>query len=227
VRPHFLLLLSCLTLLGCDHLPGRPGPEPEVPRPDQVLDFPTLYSQNCSGCHGPNGKNGSSYPLSNPTYQALVDEQHLHDVTANGIQGKLMPAFAASAGGSLTDAQIDVLVKGMRAAWYKPDALAGATPPPYQAAKQGDATHGAAVYTTYCSSCHGAPGQAAKAKAGSITEPAFVGLVSDQMLRTVILAGRPDIGQPDWRNDQPGHPMSDQEVSDVVAWLRNGKGAQQ
>lgn len=232
MRSHFLLLSVSLTLLGCGQLPGHPKPGPEVPRPDQVLDFHALYNENCSGCHGPEGKNGSSYPLSNPVYQALVDEQHLRDVTAKGVPGKLMPAFAASAGGTLTDQQIDVLVKGMRAAWYKPDALAGANPPPYQAAKQGDAAHGAAVYTTYCAACHGtpgnaSPGQSANAKAGSITDPAFLGLVSDQLLRTVIIAGRPDVGQPDWRNDQPGHPMSDQEVTDVVAWLKNGKGAQQ
>jgi cytochrome c oxidase cbb3-type subunit 3/ubiquinol-cytochrome c reductase cytochrome c subunit len=191
------------------------------------MDFPTLYSQNCSGCHGAEGKNGPAYPLSTPVYQALVDEQQLRQVIINGRPGTLMPAFAASAGGTLTDPQIDVLVKGMRAAWYKPDALALVDHPPYQAVKQGDATHGAAVYTTYCASCHGVVGQSAKAKAGSITNTAFLGLVSDQMLRTVIIAGRPDIGQPDWRSDQPAHPMSDQEVTDVVAWLKNGKGAQQ
>ena len=82
-----------------------------------------------------------------------------------------------------------------------------------------DAARGQQVYATYCARCHGAAGQPGKSKAGSITEPAFLALVSDQMLRTVVIAGRPDIGQPDWRNDMPGHPMSDQEVTDVVGWL--------
>ena len=41
-----------LVLAGCDSAPGRPKPGPEVPRPEAVLDFPTLYRQNCSGCHG-------------------------------------------------------------------------------------------------------------------------------------------------------------------------------
>jgi cytochrome c oxidase cbb3-type subunit 3/ubiquinol-cytochrome c reductase cytochrome c subunit len=27
------------------------------------------------------------------------------------------------------------------------------------------------------------------------------------------------LGAPDWRGDVPGHPMSAQEISDVVAWL--------
>ncbi len=222
-----LLLTFCVSMVGCTQLPGHPKPGPEVPRPEQVVDFPTLYSQNCSACHGAEGTNGPSYPLANPAYQALVDEQQLHQVIANGLKGTLMPAFAASAGGTLTDQQMDVLVKGMRVAWYKPDALQGANPPSYKAAKAGDPSHGAQVYTIYCASCHGAAGQTAKSKAGSVTDTAFLSLVSDQMLRTVIIAGRPDIGQPDWRNDVAGHPMSDEEVTDVVAWLKKGGGAAQ
>ena len=207
----FLMLLCCITVVGCTQLPGRPIPGPEVPRPQDVLDFKTLYSQNCSACHGADGKSGPAYPLANPTYQGLVDDQILREVVEKGETGTLMPAFAASAGGSLTDPQIDALINGIRAAW-KPETLTGA--PPYRAVKQADATRGKQVYATYCASCHGE-----KSKAGSITEPAFLLLVSDQMLRTTVIAGRPDIGQPDWRNDVPGHAMTDQEVTDVVGWL--------
>jgi cytochrome c oxidase cbb3-type subunit 3 len=216
VMARFLLLICGMTVLGCGQLPGHPKPGPEVPNPDAVVDFPTLYRQNCSACHGDRGMNGPSYPLANPKYQALVDEQVLHQIVANGQPGSLMPAFAISAGGSLTDQQVDVLVNGMRAAW-KAEPLAGA--PPYHAAKPVDAARGQQAYGTYCASCHGPAGQPGKSKAGSITDPAFLALASDQTLRTVVIAGRPDIGQPDWRNDLPGHPMSDQEVTDVVGWL--------
>jgi cytochrome c oxidase cbb3-type subunit III len=223
-----LMLVSCLAVLGCGQLPGHPKPGPEVPRPDSVTDFSTLYRENCSACHGAQGMNGPSYPLANPEYQALVDEQVLHQVVANGEPGTLMPAFAISAGGSLTDQQVDALVQGMRAAWYKAGTLAGANPPPYHAAATPDIPRGAQVYATYCSSCHGVAEQPGKSKAGSITEPAFLSLISDQVLRTVVIAGRPDIGQPDWRNVMPGHPMRDQQVTDVVGWLASQRpGAQQ
>jgi len=35
----------------------------------------------------------------------------------------------------------------------------------------------------------------------------------------VIITGRPDFGAPDWRGNVPGRPMTDQDISDVVAWL--------
>jgi cytochrome c oxidase cbb3-type subunit III len=226
-----LTLVSCIAVLGCSQLPGRPKPGPEVPRPDSIVDFATLYSQNCSACHGAQGMNGPSYPLANPTYQAMVDEQVLHQTVANGLPGTLMPAFAISAGGSLTDQQVDALVHGMRTAWYKPGTPDGAPPPPYKASMTVNPGHGQQVYMSSCASCHGrgvgAPNTGVEGKAGSILDPAFLSLVSDQTLRTIVIAGRPDIGQPDWRNVQPGHPMSDQDVTDVVGWLSSQRAAQQ
>lgn len=222
------MLVSCIAVLGCGQLPGHPKPGPEVPNPESVVDFATLYRENCSGCHGTDGKNGPSYPLANPTYQALVNEQVLHDVVAKGDAGTLMPAFAISAGGSLTDQQVDALVNGMRAAWYKAGAPLGTGAPPYKVGKPVDTAQGQQVYSTACAGCHGAAGQPGKSKAGSITAPAFLALVSDQALRTIVIAGRPDIGQPDYRNYVAGHPLSDQEVTDVVGWLSSQRpGSQQ
>ena len=56
-------------------------------------------------------------------------------------------------------------------------------------------------------------------KASSIVDGSYLALVSDQQLRTIVIAGRPELGAPDWRGDVEGRPMSAQEISDVVAWL--------
>jgi hypothetical protein len=50
-------------------------------------------------------------------------------------------------------------------------------------------------------------------------DESFLNLVSDQYLRTIVIVGRPELGAPDWRGNVPGKPMSQQDVSDVVAWL--------
>lgn len=212
------LILASVALSSCGVMTGQPSAAVEVPRPDSVLDFHTLYSQNCAGCHGVDGKNGPSIPLSDPVYQAIVDDNTLRDTIANGQSGSHMPAFAQSAGGMLTDAQINALVKGMRERWLKPGDPISGNPPPYNAARNGDPQHGQEVYGFYCASCHGAVGQS-QSKAGSIVDRSFLSLIGDQALRTIVIIGRPDLGAPDWRGNVPGHPMSDQEITDLVTWL--------
>src|SRR5579862_4958737 len=143
IAPGLLLALPLFT--GCD-LPGRPQPGPEVPRPESITSFDTLYGDNCAGCHGKTGDNGAATNLANPAYEALIDDASLRDVIANGEEGTLMPAFSTRSGGPLTDAQIDALVQGMRARWRKGNAFAGDTPPPYKASRAGDVSKGPAVY---------------------------------------------------------------------------------
>ncbi len=74
------------------------------------------------------------------------------------------------------------------------------------------------MYATYCASCHGT-GSKGGPKAGSVTNGAYLSLISDQGLRTIVITGRPDFGAPDWRGNVSGQPMTDQQISDVVAWL--------
>jgi cytochrome c oxidase cbb3-type subunit 3 len=207
-----------LLAIGCGRLPGKPTPADIELLPGQVRDFAVLYGQNCAGCHGADGKGNGALALANPVYLAIVSDDTLRGVTAQGVAGTLMPAFARSAGGTLTDEQIDILVREMRARWSKPDSLHGVTPPPYAASAPGNAHRGTEVYTTFCASCHGPDGKGTT-KGSSIVDASFLALVSDQYLRTTIIAGRPELDQPDWRNCVTNHPMTAQQVDDVVAWL--------
>lgn len=211
-----LCALGVLMFIGCSDLPGKPHPGPEVPRPDSVLEFSTLYQQNCSGCHGAEGRGGAAIALANPVYLAIADDATLRQVTAAGMKGTSMPGFAQSAGGMLTDQQIDALVQGMRTNWGKKGSLGGVELPPYSA-PAGDAQRGADSYKTYCAGCHGT--EKGSSKAGSIIDGSYLGLVSDQALRTIVITGRPELGGPDWRSNVPRRPMSSQEIADIVAWL--------
>jgi cytochrome c oxidase cbb3-type subunit III len=224
LRDFSLPLVVCLLVAGCKSVPRTWKSDPEVPSPEAVLDFAPLFQQNCAGCHGTKGIDGPAYPLGNPEYQALVDESTLRQIVTQGLPGTLMPAFAISQGGTLTDQQIAALVAGMRAAWWRPRAVAGANPPPYHPDLTGDPARGHLTYTAYCAACHGEAGHPQDGFAGSVADANFLALMSDQVLRTVVVAGRPDVGMPDWKGDFPGdesgHPkMNDQQVTDVVAWL--------
>lgn len=206
---------------GC-HLPGKPKPGAEVPRPEEVLAFDKLYGDNCAGCHGTDGKNGSATDLANPEYEQWVDDASLRDVIANGEKGTLMPAFAVESGGTLTDAQINALLSGMRAQWRKGSAFGNDAPPPYKSTNAGDAQKGKSVYAVACARCHGATARQ-PGPAGSILDGTFLALIDEQTVRTTIVAGRPDIGEPDWRGHIPGRAMTADEVTDVSAWLMSQK----
>jgi cytochrome c oxidase cbb3-type subunit 3/ubiquinol-cytochrome c reductase cytochrome c subunit len=129
-----------------------------------------------------------------------------------------MPGFNTESGGGLTDAQINLIVQQMRARWRKPDPFNGATPPPYKATHPGDSGKGQQVYVAACARCHGESAQKA-GKDGSILDGTFLALLDEQTIRTTVIAGRPDAGQPDWRNHIQGRSLTDDEITDVSAWL--------
>ncbi|MGB6546411.1 MAG: cytochrome c [Candidatus Acidiferrales bacterium] len=215
------LVVASSPMAGCGHLLGKPGPE--APRPDQILDFATLYKQNCSACHGIDGKNGAAIALANPVYLAWAGGNNLRQITTNGVPNSLMPAFGKNAGGMLTDQQIENLVQGMLTQWGQPEILNDQHAPSYAPATNGDAALGKQVFGVFCSTCHGAGGNGASvagaASVGSITDPSYLALVSAQDLRSIAVVGIPDDQMPDWRRDVPGRAMTDKEVTDVVAWL--------
>jgi cytochrome c oxidase cbb3-type subunit III len=209
-----LLIVSIAVCAAC----GRRDPvEEAVIPPGKIMEFNFLYGRNCAGCHGPEGRGGAAIGLGDPVYLAIADDATIRRVAAGGVPGTSMPAFAQRSGGMLTDQQIDIITSGIRSRWAKPDVLRDAQPPPYATQRPGDSKHGADVYGVYCSSCHGAAGRGGRAS--SIVDESYLELVSDQSLRTVVIAGRPDLGAPDWRGDVPGRPMSPEDISDVVAWL--------
>jgi mono/diheme cytochrome c family protein len=213
-----LWLLSLIMLAACTTPHGQPRNNSEVIAPDQVLEFNTLYAENCAGCHGAQGRAGASISLANPVYLAIVDETTVRNIVTNGVRGTSMPAFAQRAGGMLTDQQVNVIASGIFSRWSRKGILDGANPPSYTARTAGDVDRGKLAFGTYCASCHGSEGQGSS-KGSAITNDSFLALLTDQELRTLVITGRPDLGAPDWRGNVLGKPMSDQEITDVVTWL--------
>ncbi len=225
-------LLLGLGAVGCST--GKPGFRSETLRPDQQHDFAVLYKSNCSACHGDGGRNGAALPLDNPVYLTWAGHDRLIGIVSNGVPHRLMPGFSAAGGGLLSDQQIQDIVQGMLSQWTKPDVLNGASAPAYAPAGSGNPEAGQAAFKTYCARCHGADGAglsagtSAQARSaagthgdavGSIVDPTYLSLISGRALRDIIVCGMPGENMPDWRGDVAGRPMSDKEVTDVVAWL--------
>lgn len=211
-----VLIASVAAVLSGCHIYNPSSGSETVQRPSAVMDFAALYGNNCAACHGADGANGPAMDLANPEYQALVDDATLRKWIGGGMPGTQMPAFAKSNGGMLTDAQVNAIIAGMRQRWSRPGALEGTQPPPYTDSRTGDAGRGAQTYQARCAICH-------KQGREDISSPVYLALVSDQTFRTMIIAGSPDIGQPDWRHDSAdgklATPLSAQDINDIIAYL--------
>jgi mono/diheme cytochrome c family protein len=203
-----LSFAAAIVLSSCD-APRRRSAEALPMRPAEVVDFATLFSQNCSGCHGKDGQGALAVGLGSPVYLAIADDSTIRGTIESGRPGTSMPAFAQKAGGMLTDVQIEILVRGIRN-WAKP---LEEKPPAYASLGPGGSSRGHDVFAASCASCHGKDGRGAMA----VTEPSYLSLVTDQHLRTVTITGMPQLGMPDWRNNNK--PLSDADVTDIVAWL--------
>jgi len=230
-RTHFKTSCSTVGLLlllfssGC----GKPTARQEALRPSQVHDFALLYAQNCSGCHGAEGKMGPAPPLNDSIFLTIAPPNELRQVISAGRHGTMMPAFAREQGGSLTPLQIDVLIEGVTR-WNRavPDAgtlptylaLAEADPAAADQPAAGHAT-GEQLFARHCGGCHGDQGQGGMG--GALRVPAFLTLVSDQALRRIIITGRPDLGMPDYRAraqaDGKVEPLTSDQINQIVALL--------
>jgi cytochrome c oxidase cbb3-type subunit 3 len=234
------LAVGFATLSGCDWMPGRPKEEDRWKPPEEIKNFADLYDTNCLACHGSDKILGPSISMHNPIYLSVVPKEAIRKVIAEGVPGTMMPGFSAAVGGMLTDEQINILTDGIHDGSKGPataeskgqpttEAKGAATPeakgpatteasgPPYAAAA-GDAQRGATVYEQACAQCHGKEGAGGE-KAGSVVDAAYLSLVSDQYLRTVVIAGRPELGMPGYKEYVAGKPMTAEEIADVVGWL--------
>ena len=200
-------LVVILIITGCG--------APEAAKKN-AQDFSSLWGTSCAGCHGKDGTHGPGPPLNDALYLRVVSDDDLREAIAEGRPGSPMPAFAKTAGGTLTDAEVNTLVKGIRHKWSR-NAGGNESLPTYRASNAGDIENGRRTYMRYCFYCHGLG--RGKFIAGPVTDASYLSLASDQWLRTVAIIGRPDLGMPDYRNRIPRHAMTDQEITDVSAWL--------
>src|SRR2546425_5151343 len=155
-------LIIFVLATSCDRLPGKPNEAARWKRPTEVVDFNHLYAENCSGCHGADGRLGAARPLNDSLYLALVNDESLRQVITQGVPRTAMPAFAQQQGGILTDEQIKVIVQGIRSRWARSDQFNAVTLPAYGADKDSksvDMRRGSVVYQTDCAQCHDAGGR--------------------------------------------------------------------
>jgi len=210
-----ILVLLLAGATGCEWMPGYPKESAEWEPEQDDLNFQELYTRNCLACHSDGTTLAAARPMNDPFYLAWVPKDVVHQVTLDGIEGTTMPSFGPSSDTGLTDDQINALIDGIFK-WGEGKEIKGQLPP--YSAELGDPVAGKQAYDLFCASCHGPEGKGGE-NGGSVVNEAFLALISDQALRSAVVAGRTDLGMPNYREIINGKWMTDQEIADVVAWM--------
>src|SRR5262249_10608994 len=106
---------------------------------------------------------------------------------------------------------LDAIARGIAKA-------SGAIEPP----RPGNKDAGAKVFAAACAGCHGKDGKGGDH--GAVNDPDFLALVSKQLLRRLVITGRPDLGMPTYA-EMTDRPLTEAEINDVVALLESWKQA--
>lgn len=177
-----------------------------------------LFARYCSSCHGLDGKGGVGVPIALPSFLNSVSDVYLKKTIRHGRPGRIMPAFE-----SLSDAQLNALVKHIRGWSDKPAPVEDSAP------VKGNSEHGKELYANYCAQCHGEDGTGGKGTgvtfsrkrelpiiAPALNNAGFLVAASDAMLRDTITFGRE--GTPMTSMLVAG--LSEEDINDVVAYIR-------
>ena len=173
-------------------------------------DGAALYARYCALCHGEDreGHAADHAPsLKSPELMGRASPGYLWTAIGYGRPGTAMAAFAEEQGGPLSHHDQHVLLDWLLAESGVENQPLEDTP------VVGDAAQGATVYAAQCASCHGAKGEGGAGTA--LGNAVFLATASDAFLQDTIRHGRsgtPMVGFAD--------VLSDQEIGDVVAFLR-------
>jgi len=179
----------------------------------------SLYENNCSSCHGIDGKGGVGVPLSLPSFLNSVPNSYLEKTIRYGRPGRVMPPYP-----KLSDAQIKSIVGHLRSF------ADGEVPASLDVLVRGDIKRGKKLYAQNCSSCHGANGEGGKGTgvtfsrprdlpviAPAINNPGFLLAATDSMIKRTLVNGRK--GTPMISFIKAG--LKEKDIDDIVSYVRS------
>ena len=191
----------------------------ETLAPNEVAEFDTLYAENCAGCHGPQGRGGAAIALADPVYLRIADEASMRarhrQRRTRDVDARLRAKRRRHADGQADRcdrARDPIALEPARDSRRRPSAFLRCGSHGRRAARRGRLRKGTANPATVPEAAE------ARRAAPSRTIP-FSRWSAIRGCARSSSPAVPELGAPDWRGNVPGRPMSDQEVTDVVAWL--------
>lgn len=183
----------------------------------------TLFSNNCSPCHGDFGEGGPNptrpgdiiAPISTSEYLKTRDDFTLRAIISQGQPNFGMSPFASTSGGPLDSDEIDAIVTYMRSWENNPPVEL----PPEVSTAQVDLSS-EQIYSELCTQCHGPQGEGGIGPAFSAD---FQASNTDQEIFDTINLGHEATAMIGW-----GEILSTEQIQQLVSFIRtlNPPGAQ-
>ncbi|MBI4498671.1 MAG: c-type cytochrome [Chloroflexi bacterium] len=174
-----------------------------------------LYARNCASCHGETGDKVPGIALMSAVFLESQTGPVLFQTVARG-NPKGMPAWAQSAGGPLTDAEITSILEYLRSGTRVAAAAPAAAP---KAADGALAAKGKDLFAQSCSACHGQTRD--KLPTAKLGDGAWLQQRGDETLINSITNGKG--GMPAWGKAKGG-ALSEDDVKAIVAYLKQEAG---
>ena len=195
---------------------GAPRSDSEVVPPSQIWTSASSMDRTVRDAMA-RREGRSDLALADPVFLAIADDAVIRR-TASQRSARDSDAGLRAERGRNAHRQADrVMVQGIRS-WAKPDVLRGMSSAAAMLRSRRRSTTRRRCLCDLLLPLSRRDGRGGK-KASSIVNGSYLALVSDQQLRTIVIAGRPELGAPDWRDDVRANPCQRRKSTDVVAWL--------
>ena len=182
-----------------------------------------LYQQNCMICHQADaiGKPGMAPSLTNKELLANASDKFFLETIRDGRPGTGMPPFA-----HLNQDNIKAIIAYLRSHTDEPDRVAEIDAQPDA---HGDPRLGKQWFDQICATCHGVKGDGyiAGGTGTAIGKAGFLNKVSDGFIRTTIKEGRSNTRMLGFQGPAGIANLSDQEIDDIIVYLRSLPNANQ
>jgi cytochrome c oxidase cbb3-type subunit 3 len=183
---------------------------------DAIKKGEQLYNQNCSVCHQADaiGKPGFAPSLTNPELLSISSDKFFEGTIRDGRAGTGMPPFS-----HLGRKDIKAIVAYLQSHATLPHRSKEVDA---QARSYGDERLGKQWFDDICSTCHGVNGDgyAAGGTGTAIGKASFLNKASDGFIRETIKYGRSNTRMIGYSGPTAMANMSDQEIDDVIAYMR-------
>lgn len=176
-----------------------------------------LFGENCVACHQEDaiGLPGTAPSLANPELLSIASDKFLESTIRDGREGTGMPPFD-----HLGRSGVKSIVAYLRSSQKSPNR---STEVDAQPEAHGDPRLGQQWYDYICSTCHGLSGDGYESggTGTAIGKPGFLSKVSDGFIRETIKKGRSNTRMRGFSGATGLANLSDQEVDDIIVYLRS------